>query len=218
MGDHEIEEVIARIGEAVQVERLPMIAAMAQDRIDPYRILISTLLSLRTRDEVTSLADGRLFALASTPEGMVSLSAEEIRKAIYPVGFYRKKAEIILHVSRELIERFNSQVPDGIEELLSIRGVGRKTANLVVSMGYGKPSLCVDTHVHRVSNRLGYVHEATPDKTEMDLRKKLPQRFWIDYNSLMIAFGKALCTPLSPRCSICPVAEYCERVGVTKSR
>ena len=218
MRDQDIGEIIVLIRNAVQVEPLPMIAAMSRERPDPYRILVSTLLSLRTKDEVTRLADERLFDLASTPKEMVRLAEETIRKAIYPVGFYRRKAETILHVSRELIDRFDSRVPDTIEYLLNIKGVGRKTANLVITMGYGLPGLCVDTHVHRVSNRLGYVGESTPDKTEMALRKKLPEKYWIEYNSLIIAFGKALCTPLSPRCSVCPVAGYCDRVGVGRSR
>ncbi|HET58264.1 MAG TPA: endonuclease III, partial [Deltaproteobacteria bacterium] len=152
MRDRDIAEVIALIRDAVKVERLPMIDAAFAERPDPYRILISTLLSLRTKDEVTCLADGRLFALATTPEEMVRLPEHVIRNAIYPVGFYRKKAETILHVSRELIEKFGSRVPDTVEGLVAIRGVGRKTANLVVSAGYGLPALCVDTHVHRVSN------------------------------------------------------------------
>lgn len=218
MRDRDIAKVIALIKGAVKVERLPMIDAASVERTDPYRILISTLLSLRTKDEVTRLADGRLFALASTPEEMVSLSEKVIGDAIYPVGFYRKKAETIRYVSRELIERFGSQVPRSVEELVGIRGVGRKTANLVVSAGYGLPALCVDTHVHRVSNRLGYVSETTPDKTESTLRRKLPKRFWIEFNSLIVAFGKTICRPVSPKCSSCPVISYCERVGVTTSR
>ena len=218
MRDRDIAEVIALIRDAVKVERLPMIDAAFAERPDPYRILISTLLSLRTKDEVTCLADGRLFALATTPEEMVRLPEHVIRNAIYPVGFYRKKAETILHVSRELIEKFGSRVPDTVEGLVAIRGVGRKTANLVVSAGYGLPALCVDTHVHRVSNRLGYVNETTPDKTETALRRKLPERFWVEFNSLMVAFGKTICRPVSPRCSSCPVTSYCGRVGVTTSR
>ncbi|OPL15727.1 MAG: endonuclease III [delta proteobacterium MLS_D] len=218
MRDRDIAKVIALIKSAIRVERLPMIDAASVGRTDPYRILISTLLSLRTKDEVTCLADGRLFALASTPEEMVSLSEKVISDAIYPVGFYRKKAETIRYVSRELIERFGSQVPRSVEELVGIRGVGRKTANLVVSAGYGLPALCVDTHVHRVSNRLGYVSETTPDKTESALRRKLPKRFWIEFNSLIVAFGKTICRPVSPKCSSCPVISYCERVGVTTSR
>lgn len=218
MRDGDIADVISLIGGAVKTERLPMIAASQGTSPDPYRILISTLLSLRTKDEVTRLADERLFALASTPEDMIRLSEDVIREAIFPVGFYRRKAQTIIAVSRELIERFSSRVPSTIDELVSIKGVGRKTANLVVSMGYGLPGLCVDTHVHRVSNRLGYVATATPDATEAALRKKLPRDYWIDFNGLIIAFGKSICRPLSPLCSSCPVRGYCDRVGVRVSR
>ncbi|MCK9229622.1 MAG: endonuclease III [Syntrophales bacterium] len=218
MKDQDIARVIALIKGAVKTERLPMIAAGRRTSPDPYRILISTLLSLRTKDEVTRRADERLFELASTPEEMVRLSEDVIRAAIYPVGFYRRKAQTIISVSRELIDRFSSRVPSDIDELLSLKGVGRKTANLVVSMGYGRPALCVDTHVHRVSNRLGYVAAANPDATEAALRKKLPRRYWIDFNGLIIAFGKSICRPVSPLCSSCPVRDYCDRVGVRISR
>jgi endonuclease-3 len=149
---------------------------------------------------------------------MVTLSEKEIISAIYPVGFYRNKAKTILRISRELIDRFASRVPDTIEQLLTLKGVGRKTANLVVALGYHKEGLCVDTHVHRISNRLGYVKTKTPEETEYALRKKLPRRYWAHYNTLMVAFGRHICLPVSPWCSRCPVACYCERVNVTRSR
>jgi endonuclease-3 len=149
---------------------------------------------------------------------MLRLSEEEIQRAIYPVGFYRNKAETILHVCRELIERFESRVPDSIEELLTLKGVGRKTANLVVSLGYDKPGLCVDTHVHRISNRLGYVRTKNPEETEFALRAKLPQEYWSRYNTLLVAFGRNTCRPISPLCSRCPLRPYCDRVDVLKSR
>ena len=178
----------------------------------------STILSLRTKDEVTAAATERLFTLASTPEEMLKLSEEKIIWAIYPVGFYRNKAKTILHICRELIGRFNSQVPDTIEELLSLKGVGRKTANLVVTLGYRKEGICVDTHVHRISNRLGYVRTKTPEQTEYALREKLPLEYWSLYNTLMVAFGRNICRPISPLCGTCPVSSYCDRVGVTRSR
>jgi endonuclease-3 len=143
---------------------------------------------------------------------------DKIAKAIYPVGFYRVKAQNIHHTCRELIKRFNSKVPDNLDDLLSIKGVGRKTANLVVSLAYGKDAICVDTHVHRISNRLGYVKTKTPDETEFALRKKMPQRHWIIYNTIMVAFGRKTCKPVSPLCSECPVKKYCDRIGVTLSR
>ena len=185
---------------------------------DPYRILISCLLSLRTKDEVTFPATERLFSLARTPQKMVTLKERDIAKVIYPVGFYNIKAKRILEISTTLIDRFNSQVPDDIDTLLTLRGVGRKTANLVVSVGYGKPGLCVDTHVHRISNRLGIVKTKTPNETEFALRKVLPQKYWISFNNLLVRHGQKVCRPISPFCSICIIERYCQRVGLEKFR
>jgi len=187
-------------------------------RKDPFLTLISCLLSLRTRDEVTARASERLFALAKTPEEMLSLKREEIEAAIYPVGFYRRKAAQILELCRVLIERYDSKVPDRIDELLNLKGVGRKTANIVITMGYNKPGVAVDTHVHRISNRLGLVATKNPYQTEFALRKTLPKRYWIIFNDLLVMHGKTICTPVSPKCSICPVTEHCKRVGVTRFR
>jgi endonuclease-3 len=197
---------------------MPIVSHLAEDQRDPFVILISTLLSLRTKDEVTAVATERLLALASTPQEMLQLPLEKIAKTIYPVGFYRVKARTIHHVCRELIERFGAKVPDDLDELLSIKGVGRKTANLVVSLAYGKEGICVDTHVHRISNRLGYVKTKTPEETEFALRAKLPCKHWIIYNTIMVAFGRQTCKPVSPLCSRCPVYQYCDRIGVTISR
>ncbi|GAJ14548.1 unnamed protein product, partial [marine sediment metagenome] len=177
-----------------------------------------TLLSLRTKDETTAVACKKLFDMASTPEEMLELSEEEIIKAIYPVGFYRNKAKTILHICRELIGRYKSKVPDTTEELLTLKGVGRKTANLVAALGYNKEEICVDTHVHRISNRLGFVKTKTPEETEHALKKKLPKKYWSVYNTLMVAHGKNICRPISPFCSMCPVSTYCDGVGVIKSR
>jgi endonuclease-3 len=218
MDDRQMAEIIRLLERELEKRELPIVSRMAVERRDPFEILISTLLSLRTKDEVTAAASERLFALASTPEGMLRLPQEEIRKAIFPVGFYRNKAETIHHVCRELIGRFDSRVPETLEELLTIKGVGRKTANLVVSLGFGGPGLCVDTHVHRISNRLGYVRTKTPDETEFALREKLPPDHWSRYNTLLVAFGRNTCRPVSPLCSGCPVAAFCDRVGVVKSR
>ncbi len=149
---------------------------------------------------------------------MLRLSPAAIVRAIYPVGFYRTKARVILSICRDLLKRFSGSVPDRIDTLLTLNGVGRKTANLVVTMGYGKPGICVDTHVHRISNRLGYVRTKTPAQTETALRATLPRRYWIGYNDLLVAFGQNVCTPLSPKCSVCPVRALCRRVGVTASR
>ena len=187
-------------------------------RKDPFLTLISCLLSLRTKDEVTAKASERLFALAKTPEEMLNLKKEEIEAAIYPVGFYKRKAEQILEICRVLVEKYDSRVPDELEELLKLKGVGRKTANIVITMGYNKPGIAVDTHVHRISNRLGLVSTKSPNQTEFALRKTLPKRYWIVFNNLLVMHGKTICTPVSPKCSICPITEYCKRVGVTRFR
>lgn len=211
-------KIIRLLERELENRTLPIVSRLADEKRDPFEILISTLLSLRTKDEVTEAASERLFALAATPEEMIRLSSEEIRRAIYPVGFYRNKAETILHVCRELIDRFHSRVPDTLDLLLTLKGVGRKTANLVVSLGFGGAGLCVDTHVHRISNRLGYVRTKTPEETEFALRAKLPPKYWLRYNTLLVAFGRNTCRPVSPLCSGCPVASYCDRTGVMISR
>ena len=193
-------------------------AEVAAERRDPFRVLIACLLTLRTKDETTGPAAARLFALADTPEAMRQLPAKRIERAIFPVGFYRTKARVVLGVCRDLLERFAGQVPDDIDRLLTLKGVGRKTANLVVTQGFNKPGICVDIHVHRISNRLGYVKTKNPTETETALRAQLPRRYWIGYNDLLVSFGQNICHPVSPRCSECPVRPRCARVGVTRSR
>ena len=173
---------------------------------------------MRTQDTTTGPASARLFAVAASPETMLKLVPRQIERLIYPVGFYRTKARVILGICRDLLARFDGRVPDTIDALLTLSGVGRKTANLVVTMGYGKPGICVDTHVHRISNRLGYVKTRNPEETEMALRGKLPRRYWIGYNDLLVSFGQNICNPISPRCSLCPVATLCPRIGVKTSR
>ncbi len=218
MNNSVIAPVLELIKQYVSAHRLPLVAEMAHIKRDPFRILISTILSLRTKDEVTGPATERLFSLASTPGEMLRLSEGEIIKAIYPAGFYRNKARTILHVCRELVEKYNSRVPDTIDELLTLKGVGRKTANLVVTLAYSGKGICVDTHVHRISNRLGYVRTKTPDETEFVLRGTLPEEYWATYNTCLVTFGRDICRPISPLCSQCCVSDYCERVGVTRSR
>ncbi|MFZ3156529.1 MAG: endonuclease III [Smithella sp.] len=218
MKDSQINNIIKILKKELAVGTMPIVSHLAEDQRDPFVILISTLLSLRTKDEVTEVATYRLFELASSPEEMLKVPLDKIAKTIYPVGFYRVKASNIHHTCRELIERFGSKVPDNIDDLLTIKGVGRKTANLVVSLAYGKDAICVDTHVHRISNRLGYVKTKSPDETEFALRKKLPRRHWIIYNTVMVAFGRKTCKPVSPLCSQCPVNRYCDRINVTLSR
>lgn len=187
-------------------------------RDDPFTTLISCLLSLRTKDATTHEASKRLFALARTPQAMARLSIPTIERAIFPVGFYHTKARTIQHVCRTLLERYHGRVPSELDGLLSLKGVGRKTANLVVTLAYRKPGICVDTHVHRISNRWGYVRTKTPEETEFALRKKLPRRHWIIFNDLLVTFGQNRCHPTSPWCSRCPLEEVCAKVGVTRSR
>ncbi len=203
-----------------QVSRLntPWLENMANIDREPFKVLISCILSLRTQDKTTGKASERLFKLASTPEAMSRLRAKTIEKAIFPVGFYRVKAERIREMSREIIGRYNSKVPDEIDELLKLKGVGRKTANLVVTLGYNKPGICVDTHVHRITNRWGYLNTTTPEKTEFDLRKKLPKQYWLEINGLLVAFGQGICKPISPFCSKCSIHAYCAKVCVGKHR
>ncbi len=218
MKNKDIHDVVAILTKESRNWDVPIVTLQAETTRDPFRVLISTVLSLRTKDQTTAEASRRLFGLAATPEGIVALGEAKIKKAIYPVGFYRTKAKNIVSICRTLIKEYNSIVPDDIDELLTLPGVGRKTANLVVTLGYNKPGICVDTHVHRISNRLGYIKTKTPLETETALRAKLPGEYWIDYNSLLVAFGQFLCRPISPLCSRCPIYKYCKRVGVKKSR
>lgn len=196
----------------------PIVALMAHQKEDPFLTLAGCILSLRTKDEVTAVAAERLFARASTPHAILSLPAKTIERLIYPVGFYRTKARVLRAICEDLIGKFGGQVPDSIEDLLKLKGVGRKTANLVVTQAFRKPGICVDTHVHRISNRWGLVTTASPDKTETALRQVLPRRHWIDYNTILVAFGQTICQPVSPWCSRCPVEVECPRIGVTRSR
>jgi endonuclease III len=184
----------------------------------PFRILVGCVISLRTKDEVTYPATGRLFALAQDAEGMHRLSEASIAKAIYPAGFYRTKARQIRAISRILVERHGGRVPDTIEGLLELPGVGRKTANLTVTLGFGRPGICVDTHVHRIAGRLGWAATKSPDETERALRASLPRRWWIPINETLVRHGQSVCHPLSPRCSACAVARLCPKIGVVRRR
>jgi len=185
---------------------------------DPYLVLISCILSLRTKDKTTSEASQRLFRVADNPYGMVKLSSQRIQKLIYPVGFYRNKTKVILEVSRQIIEDYSGRVPDNLEDLLKFKGVGRKTANLVLGLGYNIPAMCVDTHVHRISNRLGWVKTKKPEATEEALKKIVPKSYWINLNTLLVTFGQNICAPVSPFCSKCFVNKLCKRKGVIRYR
>ena len=218
MSAAEIGAVIRTLRRQAPSWRPTAVAEVAAEQPDPFRVLIACLLSLRTQDATTREASERLFRVADTPAAMLRLSRARISRLIFPVGFYRTKARAIRQISRDLIERFDGAVPDEIDALLTLKGVGRKTANLVVTIGFAKPGICVDIHVHRISNRLGFVRTKSPDQTELALRAKLPQRYWIGYNDLLVAFGQNVCRPLSPHCSRCPVARWCRRVGVGRTR
>jgi endonuclease III len=183
-------------------------------RQDPYKVLVACVLSLRTKDEVTIPASERLFAVADTPQAMAKLAPETIEKLVFPVGFYKTKARTIIEFSKKLLNDFNGQVPDTIEALLTLKGVGRKTANLVVGLGHGLPAICVDTHVHRICNRLGYLRTKTPEETEMVLRGKLPAPYWSIINTVMVLHGQQTCKPIGPRCDVCAVAMQCRKVDV----
>ncbi len=196
----------------------PILTLVAAERDDPFLTLIGCILSLRTRDETTAAAAERLFRRAATPDAILKLRPATLTRLIYPVGFYRTKTKVIREICRELNARFGGRVPDEIDELVTLKGVGRKTANLVVTEAYRKPGICVDTHVHRISNRWGLVRTRNPDQTETALREVLPRRYWLQYNRILVAFGQTLCHPLSPRCSLCPVAHLCPRIGVGRSR
>ncbi|MBI2546167.1 endonuclease III [Candidatus Woesearchaeota archaeon] len=185
---------------------------------DPFKVLISCLISLRTKDEVTYPASQRLFTLAVTPKAMMKLSTRQIEKAIYPAGFYITKAKRIKDIARIIHEKYKDKVPDTIEELLKLHGVGRKTANIVVTLAYNKNGIAVDTHVHRLSNRLGLIKTKNPHKTEFALLKILPEKYWIIYNDLLVSHGQNTCRPISPFCSRCKISEFCDKINVISSR
>lgn len=218
MQNSDIALVIKILKNENKLFAIPAVTQVSNTSRSPFMILISCILSLRTKDNTTLQAAERLFVLAKTPEAMMSLPVRVIEKAIYPVGFYRNKARIIKNICKELVEKYHSKVPDEIDELLKFKGVGRKTANLVVTIGYGKPGICVDTHVHRITNRWGYVKTKTPEDTEFALRKKLPKRYWIIINDLLVTYGQNICKPVSPICSRCKIYKYCSRVEVIKHR
>ncbi len=219
MRQDQIHAAVRIIQKEIRQWQEPVVGVVAKESgRDPFLVLISTLLSLRTKDKTTREAGDRLFALARTPTTMLKLSLKKIEQAIYPVGFYRTKAKSIHEICRRLISEHGGKVPNSIDELVALPGVGRKTANLVVTIGFGKPGICVDIHVHRISNRWGYINTKTPEESEMVLRKKLPKQYWIIYNDLLVPYGQNQCLPVSPRCSTCRLTDLCDRVGVTKSR
>lgn len=215
MNEESIGQILSILRKKVQDWPVP---ALGRYMGSPYTVLVACILSLRTKDKTTVRASDRLFEVAQNPHEMLGISISEIERRIYPVSFYRVKAQRLHEISTDLIERFDAKVPQNISDLLTLPGVGRKTANIVVTLGFGKPGIAVDIHVHRIANRFGYVQTKFPEDTEVILRRKLPRRYWIEINDLLVAFGQNLCKPLSPHCSICPVEGYCDRIGVSRSR
>ena len=211
---HWLTARLARVRRGVR----PTTLAEVERTRDPFRVLVACIISLRTKDAVTAEASARLFARAETPAGLVRLGAARIARLIYPAGFYNTKARQIVEISRRLVRDYGGRVPADREALLGLPGVGRKTANLVLGLGFGIPAICVDTHVHRISNRLGLVATKTPEETERALELVLPRRVWIDINDLLVTFGQNVCHPTSPRCSTCVLASRCPRLGVFRSR
>ena len=208
---------LARV-EKTLAQRTPPAMVKIGQKADPFRILVGCLLSSRTRDEVTEAACARLFRRVKSPRGLLKLTPRQLEREIYPVAFYRNKAKALKSLCFDLMERFDGQVPKTLEELLTLSGVGRKTANLTLILAFAGMGICVDTHVHRIANRWGYVETATPEQTEQALRQKLPQKYWQRFNEWLVGFGQTVCKPMSPLCSQCPVDKHCPRIGVDKHR
>jgi endonuclease-3 len=212
------EELLGSLTARLAEEGLPSVTEIARRRRDPFRVLVSTVISLRTKDEVTSEASERLLGRAPTPEVLHQLSEDQIADLIYPAGFYHVKAKNLKEISRVLLREHAGLVPPDMDDLLTLPGVGRKTANLVRNLGFGLDGICVDTHVHRISNRTGWVSTRTPEQTEEELMEILPRRHWIPLNTILVQFGKKVCVPISPWCSRCPFGSWCPREGVNRSR
>lgn len=214
----EIIRVLEKLTTYLADENPPLVTELAEKKKPPFHLLVATVLSSRTRDEVTGPAARRLLTRAATPEKLALLSEEEIARLIYPVGFYRTKARHLPALARVLAERYDGRVPPDMPSLLALPGVGRKTAALVLNTGFAVEAICVDTHVHRISNRLGWVSTKHPHQTERALMQILPRSYWIPVNGLLVRFGQNLCTPISPHCSRCPVSPHCPRIGVGPRR
>jgi len=212
-----VSEVLAKVKKAVQGCRAPSLTVISQKN-DPFAVLVSCIISLRTRDEVTYPASARLLKLAKTPAQLMKLSNAKLEQAIYPAAFFRNKSQSIKELCKDLVDNYEGRVPDKLEELLKLKGVGRKTANLTLILGHNKPGICVDIHVHRISNRWGYVKTKSPNETEMALRDKLPKCYWKGYNDLLVTFGQNICKPVSPFCGSCAIAEICPKIDVSKYR
>ena len=210
----DIDAVVHQLEKEVRTYDVPVVDLIAVQTRDPFKVLVATILSARTKDETTAGAAARLFKKAPDRQALSRMDEKIIAGLIYPVGFYKNKAKYLKELPAAL-DRFGPTIPDTVADLVTLPGVGRKTANLVVAVAFNKPAICVDTHVHRIMNIWGYVRTETPLETEMDLRRKLPQKYWIRINLLLVAFGQAVCKPVRPHCDRCPIEEYCPRIGVT---
>lgn len=213
-----IDEIIKKIRESIKKYDQPVLERFNKKLKDPYWVLVSCLLSLRTKDETTETATKNLFKAAQTPQQILKLPLKKLKRIIYKTGFYNNKAKAIINVTKKIINEFSGKVPDNLQDLLSLPGVGRKTANLVLTVAYNKMGICVDTHVHKICNRWGYIRTKTPDETEMELRKKLPKKYWKKINNYLVLFGQNICLSVSPFCSKCPVSSYCPKIGVGRKR
>lgn len=215
MSEFPIDKAVKLLEEEVKDYDVPVVDLVAAQTKDPFKILVATILSARTKDDVTAAACRRLFKRIDTPDELAAVPVPELEKLIYPVGFFRNKAKHLLQLPDVLREKFNGQVPDDVDSLVKLPGVGRKTANLVVVIAFNKPAICVDTHVHRIMNIWGYVRTSTPLETEMALREKLPGQYWIRINSILVAFGQGTCKPVRPHCDRCILLDICPQLGVT---
>lgn len=210
---HQFQGVLKSVGKT-----LPAVSLVAVELQDPYYVLISTVISLRTKDDVTIKASRRLFEVATTPQQMLQLPVEEIGKLIYPAGFYKRKAIQIKEISKILVEKYDGQVPNNAEALMALPGVGLKTTNLTLNLGFGIEAICVDCHVHQITNRLGWIKTKTPEESEKALMSIMPKRFWIPLNELLVSYGQEICTSVSPKCSMCPQCANCPKIGVARNR
>ena len=197
---------------------LPAVSLVAVQKQDPFSVLISTVISLRTKDDVTLNASRRLLAEAPDPEAMLRLSEERIAQLIFPAGFYKRKATQIHQISSILVDEYGGKVPANADLLMKLPGVGIKTANLTLNLGFGIDAICVDCHVHQISNRLGWIDTRTPEESEKALQPIMPRRFWIPLNELLVSYGQEVCTSVSPKCSMCPENGRCPKIGVTRTR
>ena len=219
MHDQKAQEVIVALRKNTKKFTPPLIDLLIKEfGHNPFIILIGCLLSLRAKDITTIHVCRSLFKIAKTPEQLLAIPRENLEDLLFPIGFYKNKSKTLQHVCQVIIEQFGGKVPQTEEELLSIKGVGRKTATLVLGLAFGVPAICVDTHVHRISNRLGFIKTKTPVETEAALKELLPKEYWIEWNKLIVMWGQNVCVPISPFCSLCAIRPYCKRVGVKKSR